>query len=248
MPGPHPSPLRPGETVDTRMDQSVILPDGSQFRIFRHSSRSRLSWLRTRDDTSEDTSEEASGEVSKEEQYESFVSSDEGASHPSPPSPGLPPAPGPAPWPAPGPAPPRPPSDPEDTPRRSIGIGQRIGRLGKRLGKVQERWLVGKPHAPVPVLVSPAILVPRSPAPQGNRTPTPPARPGERAETSSTSSGSQSDRALSSRASLEQAAPSTSSPTLDRRARRPPDRYQAQLPSPATRTGKDGKGQKKRRT
>ena len=62
MPGPPPPPsppLRSGEIRDRRKDRSVILPDGSQFRMSRRSSRSRASrpQSKQRESSSEDASE-----------------------------------------------------------------------------------------------------------------------------------------------------------------------------------------------
>ena len=148
-PGPPPLPLRPGETRASRVDQSVTLQDGSQLRISRRHSLSRLPHSHSdTSDPSEGTSV-VSGEEPYESQYESFASSEENASHLSSPSPGPPPVPSPVPGPAPGPpwpTPPRPPPGTDGTPRSGGGIGQRINRLGKKLGRVHERWVVGKQH------------------------------------------------------------------------------------------------------
>ena len=206
-------------------DRSVTLPDGSQYRICRRSSCSRPSWPLSR--------AEASEEASEEEEYKSSSGSDEDTTHPSSPGSEHPPVPSPART--------RSSLESEDTSERNTGIGQMLGKA------VREKWFVRKPPAPASVPLSPALQVPRPLFPPENLTPPPPARPEGRAETSSTSSGSQRDRALSSRASREQAAPSTS-PALGHRSRHLPDRYQAQLPPPATRTRKDGKVRREKRT
>ena len=233
LPPPSP-PLEPGEASHRREDRAIVLPDGSQYQMSRRSSRSRASQPPSRRRGS------SSDETSEEEEDESSSAGGTEDTHPPPPSP-------------PGPSSPRgglsPPPDPDqsmvpsgsgntgNTPGRNSGLGRQIGKVRKRL---QEKWIVRKQSAPSPGLISPALPLPKPLGSLRNLKPSTPARPEEPARTPSPGSGSRGDRTLSCRTSRGLAAPSTP-PALEHRSRRPPDRYQAGLSSPATKTRKDGK-------